>query len=103
MSSFFRVYRASVLRRAADRFGDTFITERGFACKAEILAKLVAMGASVEEVTIDLDASLREGRSKMRLLPTIAGYARLVAARRSMSVGEEIPPAALPVGEELVG
>jgi dolichol-phosphate mannosyltransferase len=103
VSSFFRVYRASVLVRASARFGDAFITERGFACKAEILAKLVAMGASVEEVTIDLDASLREGRSKMRLLPTIAGYARLVAARRSMSAGEELPPATLPVGEEMAG
>lgn len=103
VSSFFRVYRASVLRRATDRFGDRFITERGFACKAEILAKLVAMGAQVEEVTIDLDASLRDGRSKMRLLPTIAGYARLVAARRAMSREEELPAASLPVGEELAG
>jgi dolichol-phosphate mannosyltransferase len=102
VSSFFRVCRASVLRRAADRFGDDLVTERGFACKAEILAKLVAMGASVEEVTIDLDASLREGRSKMRLLPTIAGYARLVAARRRIAAEEELP-AALPVGEELAG
>ena len=92
-----------MLRRAADRFGDGFITERGFACKAEILAKLVAMGAQVEEVTIDLDASLRQGQSKMRLLPTIAGYARLVAARRGMSRDEELAAAGVPVGEELAG
>ena len=39
----------------------------------------------------------------MRLLPTIAGYARLVAARRSMSAGEELPPATMPVGEEMAG
>jgi len=85
VSSFFRVYRASILDRAVATFGDDLITERGFACKAEILAKLVAVGARVEEVTIDLDASLRTGESKMRLLPTMAGYARLVAARRRIA------------------
>jgi glycosyltransferase involved in cell wall biosynthesis len=85
VSSFFRVYRASILVRGREAFGDDFITERGFACKAEILAKLVALGARVEEVTIDLDASLRVGESKMRLLPTLAGYMRLVAARRRIA------------------
>ncbi len=85
VSSFFRVYRASILDRGTAAFGDDLITERGFACKAEILAKLVAIGARVEEVTIDLDASLRVGESKMRLLPTLAGYMRLVAARRRIA------------------
>ncbi len=87
VSSFFRVYRASILQAGVDRFGDALITERGFACKAELLAKLVAVGAEVEEVTIDLDASLRHGESKMRLLPTIAGYMRLVASRRRINSG----------------
>ncbi len=85
VSSFFRVYRASILARGREAFGDDLITERGFACKAELLAKLVAVGARVEEVTIDLDASLRVGQSKMRLLPTLAGYMRLVAARRRIA------------------
>lgn len=85
VSSFFRVYRASILERGHEAFGDDLITERGFACKAEILAKLVALGARVEEVTIDLDASRRVGESKMRLLPTLAGYMRLVAARRRIA------------------
>lgn len=85
VSSFFRVYRAAILQRGREAFGDDLITERGFACKAEILAKLVAIGARVEEVTIDLDASRRVGESKMRLLPTLAGYMRLVAARRRIA------------------
>lgn len=82
VSSFFRVYRAAILRAGAERFGDDLITERGFACKAEILAKLVALGARVEEVPVDLDAARRTGESKMRLVPTLAGYGRLVGARR---------------------
>jgi dolichol-phosphate mannosyltransferase len=82
VSSFFRVYRATILRAGAERFGDDLITEDGFACKAELLAKLAALGARIEEVAVDLDAHRRAGASKMRLLPTLAGYGRLVVARR---------------------
>jgi dolichol-phosphate mannosyltransferase len=79
VSSFFRVYRAGVLRSAYERHGDAFIREGGFACKAEILGKLSRMDASVAEVPVDLDASRRIGDSKLRVLPTMAGYTRLMA------------------------
>jgi dolichol-phosphate mannosyltransferase len=79
VSSFFRVYRASILRAAYERHGDTFIRESGFACKAEILGKLSRMQAGVEEVPVDLDASRRIGESKLKVLPTMAGYTRLMA------------------------
>jgi dolichol-phosphate mannosyltransferase len=82
VSSFFRVYRASILMAGFERFGDQLIRERGFACKAEILAKLSALGARIEEVPVDLDAARRCGESKMRLAPTLAGYWRLAGARR---------------------
>jgi dolichol-phosphate mannosyltransferase len=79
VSSFFRVYRSAVLRAAYEHHGDTFIRESGFACKAEILGKLSRMGATVEEVPVDLDASRRIGESKLKVLPTMAGYTRLMA------------------------
>ena len=82
VSSFFRVYRASLLRAGTAHFGDDLIRERGFACKAELLAKLSALGARVEEVPVDLDASRRVGDSKMRVGETLAGYWRLVARAR---------------------
>jgi dolichol-phosphate mannosyltransferase len=82
VSSFFRVYRASLLRAGAHHFGDELIRERGFACKAELLAKLSELGARVEEVPVDLDASRRVGESKMRVGETLAGYWRLVARAR---------------------
>jgi dolichol-phosphate mannosyltransferase len=82
VSSFFRVYRASALRAAHAHFGDGLIREQGFACKAEILAKLVELGAVVDEVPVDLDASRRVGESKMRIGETLAGYWRLVARAR---------------------
>jgi dolichol-phosphate mannosyltransferase len=78
VSSFFRVYRAAALRRGYATHGDNFVRESGFACKAEILVKLVKGGCSVREVPVSLDWSSREGESKMRVLPTIAGYARMM-------------------------
>jgi dolichol-phosphate mannosyltransferase len=79
VSSFFRVYRASALRTGYARHGDGFIREAGFACKAEILIKLARLGAKVSEVPVSLDWSRREGASKLRVLPTVGGYARLMA------------------------
>jgi dolichol-phosphate mannosyltransferase len=79
VSSFFRVYRASVLHRGYEAYGDAFIRERGFACKAEILMKLSNLGITIAEVPVTLDWSKREGESKMKVLPTMGGYARLMA------------------------
>jgi dolichol-phosphate mannosyltransferase len=79
VSSFFRVYRASVLAAGYERHGNGFIREAGFACKAEILVKLARLGATVAEVPVVLDWSRRAGASKMKVLPTMGGYARLMA------------------------
>jgi dolichol-phosphate mannosyltransferase len=78
VSSFFRVYRASLLRSAVETHGDDLIREPGFACMAELLAKLSALGATVAEVPVDLDGSRRVGASKMRILPTMRGYWHLL-------------------------
>ena len=78
VSSFFRVYGAQALRDGYTRYGDGFIREPGFACKAEILMKLDRMGVRIAEVPVALDWSKREGESKLRVLPTMGGYARLM-------------------------
>jgi dolichol-phosphate mannosyltransferase len=82
VSSFFRVYRASLLNAAVERYGDSLIREAGFACKAELLSKLAALDARIEEVPVGLDWSKRVGRSKMPLLRTIGAYWRMMARRR---------------------
>ena len=82
VSSFFRVYRASALRSAHERFGDRLIRERGFACKAEILAKLAKLGATITEVPVALDSTRRVGKSKMPILKTTLAYWRLLARAR---------------------
>lgn len=84
VSSFFRVYRASILRSGFGRYGDELILERGFACKAEILAKLAGLGARIEEVPVGLDTSRRVGKSKMPILRTILAYWRMCARQRGV-------------------
>lgn len=78
VSSFFRVYRAAALRAAYQAHGEELIRESGFACKAELLIKLDRMQARIAEVPVSLDWSKREGDSKMRVLPTVGGYARMM-------------------------
>jgi dolichol-phosphate mannosyltransferase len=92
VSSFFRVYRASTLREASARYGDRLIRERGFACKAELLAKLSAMSARIVEVPVSLDWSRRNGESKMPVLKTMLAYWRMLVRQRS-SAPEPIPAA----------
>jgi dolichol-phosphate mannosyltransferase len=82
VSSFFRVYRASALRRGIERHGDDFVSEAGFACKAEILFKLLALGARVEEVPVPLDWSRRLGKSKMPIFRTMLAYWRMLLRLR---------------------
>ena len=82
VSSFYRVYRASMLRNASARYGDSLIREPGFACKAELLSKLTSLGACIEEVDVGLDTSRRVGESKMPIFRTIFHYWRLMARQR---------------------
>jgi dolichol-phosphate mannosyltransferase len=78
VSSFFRVYRASALRRGIEYYGEGFVSEPGFVCKAEILVKLSALGVRVEEVPVPLDWSRRLGKSKMPVFRTMFAYWRML-------------------------
>jgi dolichol-phosphate mannosyltransferase len=83
VSSFFRVYRASVLQGAFVRYGDDLIREPGFACKAEILANLASMRVRIVEEPVNLDWSRREGESKMPVLRTMLAYWRMLFRQRT--------------------
>lgn len=82
VSSFYRVYRGSTLRAASQLYGDRLIQEPGFACKAELLAKLAAMHVRIVEVTVDLDWSRRIGKSKMPVARTMLAYWRMLLRLR---------------------
>jgi dolichol-phosphate mannosyltransferase len=71
----YRVYRASILRKLRDVYGDDFVRENGFACMFELLVKLKAIGATATEVPLKLRYDLKSGASKMRVMRTLARYA----------------------------
>jgi dolichol-phosphate mannosyltransferase len=76
----FRLYRASLLRKALRLWGDDLVEEAGFTCMAEVLLKLGRGGARVAEAPLELRYDLKEGASKMKVLRTIGRY--FVMARR---------------------
>jgi dolichol-phosphate mannosyltransferase len=90
MSSFFRLYSAPVLKRLQARYGDGILETPGFECMVELLAKLIAAGATISEVAMPLDGSERLGQSKMKVMRTIRGYLRLFWAGRKWRAGRAI-------------
>jgi dolichol-phosphate mannosyltransferase len=87
MSSFFRLYSATVLKRLQARHGDQILETPGFECMVELLAKLIAAGASISEVAMPLDGSQRRGKSKMKVMATVRGYLRLFWIGRKWRLG----------------
>jgi hypothetical protein len=73
------VYQVSALRALHARWGDAFITTRGFECMVEILYRASRLGLRVSEVPMVLDGSRRVGRSKMKVLKTSLAYLGLAA------------------------
>jgi dolichol-phosphate mannosyltransferase len=80
-TSGFRAYRAGILAKAFERYGDELVTERSFASMAEILLKLARAGARMSEVPMVLRYDRKGGASKMNVprtvLKTLALMARL--------------------------
>jgi hypothetical protein len=49
------------------------------------------LGARVVEVPVALDAGRRVGESKLRVLPTVAGYLRLMSRQLAVRLGVAQP------------
>ncbi|HNO25757.1 MAG TPA: hypothetical protein PKK94_22435, partial [Leptospiraceae bacterium] len=77
MSSFFRVHTGEIILRLQQRFGSRILERKGFESMIEMLKKIILLNASVSEVAMKLDTSLRAGKSKMKVMKTIRGYLRL--------------------------
>ena len=79
----FRLYRASALRRAADRWDDQLITEQGFACMTEILLKLSLIpDLKFGETPMDLRYDRKPGATKMKVWQNIQDMWRLMWRHR---------------------
>lgn len=70
-TSGYRAYRASLLKAAVERYGEMLITEKSFACTAEILLKLATSAARISEVPLILRYDRKEGASKMSVGQTV--------------------------------
>lgn len=79
----FRAYRAATLQRAVAAYGARLIESSGFVVMTELLVKLAPFGPRIVEVPLYLRYDRKVGPSKMPAASTIAGYLRLVFARRA--------------------
>ena len=78
----FRLYGFSALRKLKAAYGNTYLTETGFTCMAELLLKLHLIGSRVREVPLILRYDLKQGASKMKVLKTILDYFKMVGRIR---------------------
>ncbi len=79
----FRAYQARVLQQASQRYGEHFITERGFACMVEILFQLDELaGVKFGEVPFTLHYDYKPTTTKMRVGKTIRDTLRVAWRHR---------------------
>ena len=83
VSSFFRLYRASTLRKLQAEYGLGIVEFSGFECMVEMTMKMINLGIKISEVPMVLDTSRRVGKSKMKILRTIRGYLSLYSKRQT--------------------
>lgn len=81
LSSFYRVYSISVLKKVKEKYG-TLTAEPGFICMLEILIKCLRVDATVIEVPMKLHSSRRQGASKMKVFKTTMQYFRFLLMNR---------------------
>jgi len=76
ISSFYRVYKTSLLRTISQRYNGSLIAESGFVSMLEILTKSILCKATIIEVPMLLQSHKRMGQSKMKILKTTYHYLR---------------------------
>lgn len=70
-SSFYRAYKASIIKKAKSFYKTKLITENGFSSVVELLIKLAKLDAKITEVPATVDWRKRRGVSKMKIGKTI--------------------------------
>jgi len=78
----YRAYRAGLLRRGFECYGDDLLSEPGFQCTVDLLLKLARLGAICREVPMVLRYDQKQGESKMRVGHTIGRTLALMLRRR---------------------
>ena len=78
----YRVYRASVLKQAFEKWGDDFVNQSGFSVMIDILLKLSQLNVVFGEVPIVLRYDRKPGVSKMNVGKTVIQTLQLLAKYR---------------------
>jgi dolichol-phosphate mannosyltransferase len=78
----YRAYRAEVLQRARERFGERLFDQDGFQCMVDILLKLRTMHLIFGEVPFILRYDYKEGGTKMKVFATVRKTLLLLIRRR---------------------
>jgi dolichol-phosphate mannosyltransferase len=82
VSSFFRLYSGAALIRLQQVFGPAVLERTGFESMVEMIMKMTMLRLSISEVSMQLDSSLRKGKSKMKIIKTIRGYLSLWRSKK---------------------
>lgn len=77
VSSFFRLYRAPVLKKLQSVYRPEIVERSGFECMVEMTMKMINLQITISEVPMILDTHARVGKSRMKILRTIRGYLSL--------------------------
>lgn len=77
-SSFYRAYRAGMLKKANFAYSNRLIEDSGFTCMVELLVRLKRLHIRVAEVPMVLRCDFRKGSSKMKKMETMKGYFSLI-------------------------
>lgn len=77
VTSFFRLYRASALRRLQAVYGPEIVEQHGFECMVEMTMKMINLHISISEVPMVLNGKARIGKSRMNIMRTVGGYLTL--------------------------
>ncbi len=77
----FRAYRAVVIKKALEKYGNKFIDQDGFQSMVDILLKLRKMDVIFGEVPFVLRYDMKEGESKMNIKKTVAKTLSLILKR----------------------
>ena len=82
----FRAYRAGLLRKAMEVYGENIITRNCFACTDELLVNLACLGdVHIEELPFVLRYDRKEGESKLDLGVTLREtFKLLIDGRRKL-------------------
>jgi dolichol-phosphate mannosyltransferase len=90
VSSFFRLYRGTVIKKLQSYYGPKIVERAGFESMIELLLKMIYLQVSISEVPLLLDTTLRRGRSKMKIIRTIWGYLTIMKDKNRWQSGRVV-------------